>query len=225
MTPRRRTAVKRIVIGIVALAAISLVGLYVFADAIVGPAPAPLQLPVVNSTPQNAPAASLAGKWVVEGSGSLAGFRVPESFLTQSGTIVGRTSSIGGSLTISQDEVSTASFQVDLSKLTVGGKPNTNLLQILDTAAHQYATFTLTSPIVLSNLGATGQTSSSTATGTLAFHGISRHVTFEVAGRYDGSGLEAAGSATIRASDWNVSSPFGIGDDDVIEFLVVMQHG
>ena len=66
----------------------------------------------------------------------------PESFLVQSGTIVGRTSAMTGSLVISDNTISSGSIQVDLSKLTIGDKQNSSFLKILDTNSYPSATLT-----------------------------------------------------------------------------------
>ena len=81
----------------------------------------------------------------------------------------------------------------------------------------------LTQPIVLGPVPV-GQVISATAKGSLGLRGVSREMTFNVAGRYDGTTLEVAGSGSFRASDWGVAAPFGIHDDDTVEFLVVLHR-
>ena len=220
--------VKRIVtwtsIGLVTAVVIVVAGLFIFSGSIVGPAPAPLQLPQLSTATQSVSTASPDGTWRA-GDGSVAGFRVPEAFLVQSGTIVGRTSAMTGSLVISHNEISSGSFPVDLSKLTIGGKPNASFFQLLETSKYPDATLTLTKPIVFTSIPTNGQTISSQATVSLAMHGITHAVTFPVLARYNGSVLEATGSIPFLASDWSMKSPFGIQNTDVIEFLVVLRRG
>lgn len=158
------------------------------------------------------------------GDGSLAGFRVPESLLTQSGTIVGRTSAVTGSLVIARSEIASGSFQVDLSKVTIGGKPNASFFQMLETSQYPDATLTLTQPIIFTSIPTNGQTISSKATASLAMRGITHTLTFTITARYNGSALEAVGTASSLASDWSVKSPFGIHNDGVIEFLVMLHR-
>jgi polyisoprenoid-binding protein YceI len=214
------------IIGLVAAFALLNAGLYLFSGSIVGPAPAPLQLPPLSPATTSASSASPDGTWVA-GDGSVAGFRVPESFLVQSGTIVGRTSAVTGSLVIAQNEVSSGAFHVDLTKLSVRveGKQNTSIFQILDTSHYPEATLTLTQPIVFVSLPTNGQTISSHATVALALHGITHSVTFTVMARSNGSVLEAIGSAPVLVSDWGIQSPFGIHNNAVIEFLLVLRRG
>jgi polyisoprenoid-binding protein YceI len=214
------------IIGLAVAFALLNAGLYLFSGSIVGPAPAPLQLPPLSPATTSASSASPDGTWIA-GSSSVAGFRVPESFLVQSGTIVGRTSAVTGSLVIAHNEISSGAFHVDLSKLTVRveGKQNTTIFQILETSRYPEATLTLTQPIVFASLPANGQTIASRATAALAMHGITHTVTFTVMARSNGSVLEATGSAPVLVSDWGIQSPFGIHDNAVIEFLRVLRRG
>jgi polyisoprenoid-binding protein YceI len=227
MATTRRSG-KRIVlwtiISLVAVCIIVVAGLLLFSGSIVGPAPAPLQLPPLSPATTSASTVSPDGTWSV-GGGSLAGFRVPESFLTQSGTIVGRTSDVTGSLIISHHEISSGLFHVDLSKLTIGGKQNASFFQLLETSKYPDATLTLTRPIVFSSLPTNGQTLSSQATASLAMHNITRAVTLTLMARSNGSVLEAVGSAPVLASEWGIQSPFGVHNNAVIEFLVVLHRG
>ncbi len=216
--------VKWTIIGLVMAVVILVAALFLFSGSIVGPAPAPLQLPPLSPATTSAGTASPDGTWRA-GDDSVAGFRVPESFLVQSGTIVGRTSAMTGSLIISHNEISSGAFQVDLSKLTIGGKQNASFFQLLETSKYPDATLTLTKPIVFTSLPTDGQTISSQATVSLAMDGITHAVAFTVMARSNGSVIEATGSAPILASDWKIKSPFGVQNNVLIEFLVVLRRG
>jgi polyisoprenoid-binding protein YceI len=76
--------------------------------------------------------------------------------------------------------------------------------------------------IALTSIPSNGQSVSLKASGSLTIHGITRPVTFDFTASYGGSVVQGTGSATILASDWAISPPFGIGNDEVIEFLVVL---
>lgn len=221
---RVKRIVKWTIIGLITALVIVVAGLFLFSGSIVGPAPAPLQLPPLSPAMMSASTASPDGTWRA-GDGSVAGFRVPESFLVQSGTIVGRTSVVTGSLVISHNKISSGSFQVDLSKLTIGGKQNASFFKLLETSKYPDATLTLTQPIVFTSIPTNGQTISSQATVSLAMHGITHAVTFPVMARSNGSVLEATGSAPVLASDWGIQSPFAVQNNALIEFLVVLRRG
>lgn len=199
----------------------------VFSQWIVGTPLPPLQLPA-SSAAVSADPAALDGTWTV-GGGSQAGFRAGEYFLLQRGTIVGRTSAVSGSLVISGSQITSASFQVDLSKvvITIGDATN-NLSRLFDMTAYPLATFDLTSPIDLAPVLAdsqTSQTASSSVAGTLTLNNATHPVTLTLTGRYDGSTLAALGSTRLVMSDWGIKSPFGIEDDAEIELLVSLQKG
>lgn len=214
---------KWIAIVVAAIVVISIALIFIFPQSLTGPTAPPLQLPTLNTSTTSATLGSPDGTWQV-GNGSIAGFRVEESFLVQSGTIVGRSSAVTGSLAISNNQITSGSFQVDLSKLTLGAKQNASFFKLMDTDKYPSATLTLTAPTIFADTPTNGQTITATATGTLSMHGITRPVTFTFTGRYDGSVLEAIGSAPVLASDWSIDSPFGIHNNDMIEFLVVLQR-
>ncbi len=225
MAARRvKRIVKWTIIGLITALVIVVAGLFLFSGSIVSPAPAPLQLPPLSPAMMSASTASPDGNWRA-GDGSVAGFRVLESFLVQSGTIVGRTSVVTGSLVISHNKISSGSFQVDLSKLTIGGKQNASFFKLLETSKYPDATLTLTQPIVFPSLPTNGQAISSQATVSLAMHGITHAVTFPVMACSNGSVLEATGSAPVLASDWGIQSPFAVHNNALIEFLVVLRRG
>lgn len=213
------------ILSLVLVFLIIMAGIFLVSGSLVGPAPAPLQLPPLSLTTTNASTTFPDGTWIA-GDGSIAGFRVPESFLMQSGTIVGRTSAVTGSLVMTQQKVASGSFQVDLTRLSVrvNGKQNTSIFQILDTRRYPKATLTLTQPIVFASLLANGQTISSHATAALSLHGITRPVAFTIMARSNGSVLEALGSAPVLVSQWGIHSPFAIHNNAVIEFLLVLRR-
>ncbi len=190
--------------------------------ALIGSAPAPLELPQLTTATANTTTPPPDGTWI-PGSDSLAGFRVEESFLLQSGTIVGRTSAVTGSLIISHNEISWGSFQVDLREVTIG-KQSAGFLEILDTNKYPNATLELTDTSNLTDIPTSGETTSSNTPGSLTMNGVTHPVTVSFTGRYDGTVIEAAGSASIVVSDWGIESPFAVHDTAVIEFLVVLRR-
>ena len=213
---------KAIGIGLVIIFAIIIVsvgGLLAFSSSLAGSAPPPLQLVQLNSTPQNTSTPSSDGTWVT-GDGSLAGFRVG---VGQRSTIVGRTTAVAGSLVILHNEVSSGSFQIDLNQMTIGEKQNPSFFKLLETGKYPSATITITQPIVLQTIPTDGQIISFTAPVSLEIHGITHTATLTVTARDNGFMLEAAGSASLLDSDWNVKSPFAVHDDALIEFLLFLQ--
>ncbi|HET7244126.1 MAG TPA: YceI family protein [Streptosporangiaceae bacterium] len=169
--------------------------------------PPPLALPTARA---GAPAGALDGTWRVA-TGSVAGFRVRQSALGFSGTVVGRTGAVGGSLVISGDRVTRAAFRIDLRTVNVGGKARAQFARSLGTADHPVAVFTLARPVALTPAFASGTTITVTATGRLAMHGTSHLVTVTLSGRRDGTALQAAGSIPVSFAEWGIQGPRGLG--------------
>ena len=188
------------------------------------PTLAPLVLPTAGAS---APAGPLDGTWHVE-AGSAAGFRVRESFLGISNDTVGRTTAVTGAVVISGQQVTGASFRVDLTAINVNGKAQPQVARSLDTQLYPVATITLVKPVTLDPAFASGATVSGTVTGRLTMHGVSHLVTFPVSGRRDGTALQVAGSIPVAFSAWGIKGPDGYGffgslaSHGVAEFLLIL---
>ncbi|MFI1990967.1 YceI family protein [Actinoplanes sp. NPDC020271] len=182
------------------------------------PVPSPLTLPV-NPAPSSGP---LNGAYQPT-TGSLAGFRIQQSFLGVTSEMVGRTPDITGTVTATGDRVTAASLRINLLALTSGGKkpaPQYNIS--LDTEHYPDATVTLTQPVALSQVA--------TATGTLTLHGVTRTVTATMSIRQDGAGLDVAGSLPVAFADYRLAQPTGYGslgslaDHGTAEFLLLLRR-
>jgi len=98
--------------------------------------------------------------------------------------------------------------------------------RIMDVAKYPTGTFTLTSPIDLVPLPATGVIKSYTATGKLTLHGATRTVTFTLTGERKGAQIDVAGDIPVLFSDYNIQNP-SIGgfvttqDHGLLEFLLI----
>jgi len=203
---------------------LGVVGVFVALKVFIGPTPASLALPPLSAAAPGAGSSSIDGTWTA-GSGSLAGYRVGEDFLWQHGSVVGRTSSVTGTVVIANTQVSSASFRVDLTTVKANGKTQPQFAGILGTKSYPTATFTLTTPIVASTVPTINKTFTANATGSLAIHGVTRPVTFELTARYSGSVLEEAGSIPVVFSNWNIKGPgWPLQSHGVVEFLLVMRR-
>ena len=135
-----------------------------------------------------------------------------------------------GRIAISGNQVTAATFRIDLTTIKVGGKTQSQFATSLGTQQYPTATFTLTRPVTLSSAFTSGATIGATATGGLAMHGTSRLVSFPISGRRDGPALQVAGSIPIALSDWRIKGPPGYGffgslaNHGVAEFLLVLQR-
>jgi len=200
---RRRRWTRRILFGVVALPAIVVLGSWAFIK--FQPTLPPLALSAASP-----PVGALDGTWAVS-AGSVAGFRVPETAFGMSNDTVGRTTAVGGTVVISGDQVTSATFRIDLAALKVNGKPQPQVAKSLDTRTFPDATFTLAKPAGLGSSFASGATVNRTATGRLTMNGVTRLVTATVSACRDGSALEAAGSIPVTCSAWGIKGPAGYG--------------
>jgi polyisoprenoid-binding protein YceI len=190
------------------------------------PALAPLALPAGSAA---APAGPLDGTWQVA-AGSAAGFRVRESVLGFGNDVAGRTTAMTGTVVIAGQQVTAASFRVDLTAITVNGKTQAQFARSLGTRADPDATVTLVRPVTLDPAFAAGATISITVRARLTMHGVSQLVTFPVSGRRDGPELQLTGAIPVAFAAWHITGPAGFGflgslaNHGVAEFLLVLRQ-
>ena len=185
-----------------------------------------------TATANTAASGAVAGTWTV-GSGSVVGYRVNEVLLGQNATAVGRTTSVTGHLTIAGTAATAASFSVPMD--TIHSDKSQRDAQfdgrIMDVSQYPTGTFTLTSPIDLGTLPASGVIKSYTAHGKLTLHGTTRAVTFTLTAersvaKNGAADIEAAGDIPVLFSDYNIQNPSFAGfvttqDHGLLEFLLV----
>lgn len=212
-----------ILAGALALAALAFVAAGIF---VTRSGPPPLTLPSARAS---APSGPVTGTWRVA-AGSVAGFRVQQRAMGFSGTVVGRTGAVSGSLVISGDRVTRAALRVDLRTVKVGGKAQAQFARSLGTAEHPIAVFTLPRPVPLAPGFASGGAVTLRAPGRLVMRGTARPVTVTLSARRDGAALQAAGSIPVAFAEWGIRGPGGAGffgslaDHGVAEFFLVLHR-
>jgi|SRR5580698_8146552 polyisoprenoid-binding protein YceI len=217
--------------GLVLLAILVTGSTWLYIHEIEGPAPAPLSLkPTASGTPAataSTPASggttasgSIAGSWKVS-AGSLVGYRVDEVLAGQNNVAVGRTSDITGSLTISGSTVTSASFSVPMDTIKSDESQRDAQFngRIMQTATYPTGTLSLTSPIKLGSVPATGAVKTYQASATLMLHGQSRAVTFTLQAERTTAGLSVSGSIPVLFAHWDISNPSFAG------FVTTQNHG
>jgi len=214
--------------AVAAVAVLAVGGTFVYIHFIEGPAPAPFSLKVTKghlSTSLGQPGqatstASLAGTWRVA-AGSRAGYRVKEVLLGQNNIAVGRTSHVGGDLTIKGSTVTAAAFTVQMA--TVHSDQSQRDVQfdgrIMNVATYPTGAFTLTRPISLAPVPAAGAVKTYSATGKLTLHGHTRQVSFPLKAELAGGKIEVTGSIPVTFAD------FGIGNPSFGNFVTTQNHG
>jgi polyisoprenoid-binding protein YceI len=215
-----------LVIGIIAIAAGVVGGPFVYIHFIEGKAPAPLTL--AASTPSASASirdSSPDGTWTVA-TGSEVGYRVKEVLFGQSNEAVGRTSSVTGTATVKGTSVIDAKFIADLTTVASDENRRDGQFQgrIMNTAQYPTATLTLTSPIKLGSLPAVGTKTTVTVNADLTMHGVTKAVSFQMEGVYNGASIQVAGSIPIVFADWDIPNPsFGpvtTDDNGALEFSI-----
>jgi polyisoprenoid-binding protein YceI len=210
---------------------------FVYIHFIEGPPPPKLALPSSHATTTESASAAasdvgdVAGTYHV-GSGSEAGYRVSEVLLGQQSTAVGRTAKIWGSVTISGSSLTSGSFGVDMASVESDQSERNAQFdgRIMDVAQYPTATLTLTSPIAVMTAVPSGSVTTYRASGTLAMHGVSRHVNFAVQAERTGDGIDAVADVPIVFADWNISNPSVGGfvttsSSGILEVLVHLTKG
>jgi len=218
--------------GVAGVAVLAVGGTFVYIHFIEGPAPAPFGLRSATTVPATAApsaaatnpgqtaASTVAGTWHMV-SGSQAGYRVKEVLLGQNNIAVGRTSHVTGDLTIRGSTLTAAAFTVQMA--TVHSDQSQRDTQfdgrIMDVASYPAGTFTLTRPISLSPVPATGTIKTYTATGDLTLHGHTRQVTFPLRAERTAGKVEVTGSIPVVFAKW------GIGNPSFGTFVTTQNHG
>jgi polyisoprenoid-binding protein YceI len=240
---RSRHWVRWLLVTVAALVVLAVAGPFVYIHFFDGSTPAALSLspstsaPATGSTaPGSTQTASTAasgpvtGTWTV-GSGSTAGYRVNEVLLGQSATAVGRTSTITGHLTIAGTAVTAGTFSVPMDTIHSDKSQRDGQFdgRIMDVAQYPTGTFTLTSPIDLAPLPASGVIKDYTAHGRLTLHGTTRAVTFTLTAEIKGGHIEVVGDIPVLFSDYNIQNPSFAGfvttqDHGLLEFLLVLDR-
>jgi polyisoprenoid-binding protein YceI len=184
---------------------------------------------------------SLDGTWTVDPSigsfsdfsDSFVGYRVKEQLAgIGANTAVGRTPVVTGSLTIAGTSITAVQISADLTGLTSDDARRDGQLQHqgIETSQFPTATFKLTAPIQLGAVPADCLVISTTATGDLTLHGVTKPVQVAVQARRSGAVVTVTGSLTIVFADYGFQGPssfavLSVEDHGIMEFQLHFRHG
>jgi len=169
---------------------------------------------------------SIDGTWKVT-SPSQAGYRAQEILFGQSVTAVGRTDAVSGEMTVQGTTVTSASFSVDLTKVTSDRSQRDSQFQgrIMNTSQYPAAQFLLSSPIAIGSLPADKADTIVQATGKLTLKGKTKDVAFQLKARRNGTNIEVNGTIRVAFADYGIDNPSGdpakVGDNGEVEVLLV----
>jgi polyisoprenoid-binding protein YceI len=186
----------------------------------------------------SADAGDLDGTWSIDPSvgsfddfsGTYAGYRVEEELASVGHTTaVGRTPDVTGDLTLAADQVTAASFDVDMTTLQ-SDKPmrdNTIKGRGLETDSFPKSTFALTEPIDLPAGIADGESASFSATGDLTLHGVTKSVTVDFDAKLDNGTIAIVGQTPIALADYSIDPPtsaiaLSVEDQGTLEFQLFL---
>ena len=172
---------------------------------------------------------AIDGPWNV-GTDSYVQYRVQEKLNGQDNEATGRTTAVTGQLTVAGTTVDSASFSVDMTKVTSDEQQRDGQFRgrIMNTSTFPTATFSLTSPVALTAIPENLTEITVSATGKLTLHGTTQTVTFDLQARRNGSQLEAKGTIPITFSDYGINNPSGgparVGNAGDLEFLLIFRR-
>jgi polyisoprenoid-binding protein YceI len=197
------------------------------------PAPASLDAAPEATTATTAEAAqpdagTADGSWQVRADGSsFVGYRVRERLasLASASEAVGRSTQVSGTMQVAGDQVEAVKVEADLRGLTSDEGRRDNAIRRLGLESDQFPTavFELTEPVRLDREPANGRQVTGEGKGRLTVHGVTREVTADLQGRWDGSTIQVAGRMPVRMSDFQITPPrvgpvVSIEDDLTVEF-------
>lgn len=174
-----------------------------------------------STTPR--PAGADNGAWTV-GSGSQAGYRVSEVLNGNAVAVVGRTDRVTGSATVANGNLTAAGIAVEAGAIATdnSGRDNYFRFTVISAGKYPQATFTLSSPVTLPEIG--GTPVEVKVPGTLALAGAQRAVTADLQVVRDGDRITAAGTIPIAVKDFGIDPPnlgfVKVEDHATVEFRV-----
>jgi polyisoprenoid-binding protein YceI len=198
-------------------------------------APAPASLDATPATTATTvgdaaqPAAGTPdGAWQVrDDHSSFVGYRVRERLANLSSTseAVGRTTQVTGTMQVAGDEVRAVRVEADLRGLQSdeGRRDNAIRQRGLESERFPTAVFELAEPIRLDQQPVSGRQVNGQGKGRLTIHGVTREVTANLEGRWDGSSIQVAGRMPVRMTDFQIQPPtvgpvLSIEDGLTVEF-------
>jgi polyisoprenoid-binding protein YceI len=209
---------KWLVLGLVVVVGLGVGAYFIFLKSDPEPRAAIKETPIVTSTTAagQTPSASpsgLDGTWKVKpgNAQNFVGYRVTEKlFANISETeATGRTDNVTATMTIDGTTVKDVTVTADLRDLQSDNSFRDGRIRSegLESDDFPEAKFVLTQPITLSAVPTAGETITTQATGEFTLHGVTKTVTIDLQGRWDGKQVQVVGSLPIAFDDYGVSAP------------------
>ncbi|WP_374945723.1 YceI family protein [Agreia sp.] len=186
----------------------------------------PSVLPTVHEEPSRVvfdDIAQLSGEWEIT-DGSSAGYTVGAVVNGSSLAVSGTTDDVAGSATVDDGMLIRATIVVEVASISTDNATRDAYFRgpALDCADYPTASFTLSSPVALSDALVAGQPMLVAASGELSLHGVSRPVDVSLTARLQNGRLTLAGSVPVTFDDYGVAAiDLGyvrVDDDGSIDF-------
>jgi polyisoprenoid-binding protein YceI len=175
-------------------------------------------------------AADIAGRWTVA-PGSEAGYRIMEDSVGGDNEVTGRTTSVSGTVTFTDDAVTAWDVSVDMASVATGQSMRDGMFRdsIMATGEFPTATFTQDEPVALDSVPEDGAPLSLSVPGTLTLRGVTNPAVAEVEGVLTGDAITVVGTVDVRLADFGIDPPvvpnlITVRDRGMIEFKVVLQR-
>jgi polyisoprenoid-binding protein YceI len=215
---------------VVAVLLVTVVGPFVYLTFIKDDPPDRLSLDDVTPTTggDDAPE-GIEGTWAVA-DGSIVGYRIAEVLFGQDSEAVGRSEAVTGEVTIEGTAVTDGAFEVDMATFESGESQRDGQFRnrIMEVAEFPTATFVLTEPIELGSIPTDGEPVTTSATGDLTLHGVTREVAIDLTAELTGATFAVSGTTTITFTDHGIDDPSGgpasVGEEGELEVLLVFER-
>jgi polyisoprenoid-binding protein YceI len=207
-------------IGLVVVVALGFAGWYFFLKSDPEPRAAIKNTPLQTEASDGAADATasegdaaLTGTYTVEpgNTDNFVGYRVTEKLVASvvESTATGRTDNVTGTLTIDGTTINEATVTADLRDLESDNSFRDGRIRSsgLESDRFPEAKFVLTQPINLSAAPSAGETINAQATGDFTLHGVTKRVTVDIEGRWDGKDVQIVGNLPIVFGDYDITAP------------------
>ena len=208
---------KWLVLGVVVVVGLAVAGYFIFLKSDPEPRAAIRETPIVTTTTvagqQPSSGSALDGTWTVApgNTNNFVGYRVTEKLFAEISETeaTGRTDNVTATMTIDGTTVSDVTVTADLRDLTSDNSFRDGRIRSegLESDEFPEAKFVLSEPITLSAVPSAGETLQTEAKGKFTLHGVTKDVTIQLEGRWDGKQVQVVGSMPIAFSDYGITAP------------------
>lgn len=189
----------------------------------------------VSTEGADAATGELDGTWVVvpgtEPNATAAGYTVNEVLRGEPVTVVGSTDQVSGEVTIADETLESAEFEVQVADVSTDIEQRDNRAReadILDTATHPTAGLTVTEPVDLADVPADGTTTTIPMNVDLTVKGTTTSTPIEVTVLRSGDQLIASGAVPVSWTEVGVEPPslgfVTVEPTGTIDFLVSLEQ-